>query len=277
MRYALLDFDGYICKAWFASKSKRRADEHVDPVTIIYNLVSEAYSKTSKYFNTDKILMLPFVSGHTFKKDLYGDYKAHREKDDELKKFRDTMIERFHPIKSEQLEADDLISICIDALETDEQVNKCIVFSDDKDLKDLAVNFCKINITEEVQRLPIPDLERNDLHCRMLAGDKEDNITGIPKVGMQTAKKILKDEATIASVFKAYKDKGVALDEAIKQVTLVAPLSKRYNDYPMDIQWLGNQLFDGSETIDEDIVSEIVLGQVEFMNRIAKEIYNNEN
>lgn len=272
MKYALLDFDGFICKAWFASKSKARTEE-TSPRAILTNLIDAAYVKTVEYFNAEEINMLPFVSGHTFKKDLYGDYKAHREKDAELKIFRDEMIEQYRPIKSEQLEADDLISICLDTLFMEEREHDAIVFSDDKDLKDLAVLFCKININEKIVELPNPITVRNDLYARMLAGDKEDNITGIPKVGMNTAYKLLDGKFFISEVLKIYKKKGISIDEAIKNVTLVAPIKIEYNDYPMDILFIGDNLLLGSDTVDEDIISEIVIGQANYIHKKATEVY----
>lgn len=276
MKYALLDFDGFICKAWFASKSKRRTED-TSPVVILNNLIVSAYEKSSKYFNGKDVMMLPFVSGHTFKKDLYSDYKAHREKDADLKIFRDEMIEQFKPIKSEQLEADDLISICLDTLFADQKENDVIVFSDDKDLKDLSILFCKININEEIVELPCPFTERNDLYARMLAGDKEDNITGIPKVGMHTAHKLLNGKFEVSEVFKIYKQKGISIDEAIKNVTLVAPIKVEYNDYSMNILFTGDKLLSGSSTVDEDIISEMVIGQATRIHRIATEVYKNND
>lgn len=269
-KYALLDFDGFICKAWFASKSKYKQND--DPSVILRKLVREAINKATKHFN-DEVTTYLFVSGHTYKKDLYPSYKATREKDEDMKAFRDAMIEEYSAIKSEQLEADDLISICIGSMnrETDDY----ITFSDDKDLRDISENVCKINVTSEVEELGLDGVHVT-LLCRLLAGDKEDNVTGIPKVGMTTALKLIDTFPSIRNIFEIYKRKGISLDEALKQVTLIAPIMREWNEYPADIFYTGESILDGCG-LDESIITEIIIGQVTFLSKLATGVYLDEN
>ena len=269
-KYALLDFDGFICKAWFASKSKHRT-EYTPPETILRNLVREAINKATRYFNSEVTTYL-FVSGHTYKKDLYPTYKATREKDEDMQLFRDAMISEYDAIKSEQLEADDLISICISAMDESEDY---ITFSDDKDLRDISEQVCKINVNSEVEELGLDGFYIN-LLCRLLAGDKEDNVTGIPKVGMSTALKLLDTFPSIRNTFEIYKSKNISIDEALKQVTLIAPVIREWNEYPADVFYTGRNILDEGE-LDENIITEIIIGQVTFLSKLAMEVYLDEN
>lgn len=268
-KYALLDFDGFICKAWFASKSKYRQND--DPTVILRKLVREAINKATKYFD-DEVTTYLFVSGHTYKKDLYPSYKATREKDEDMKAFRDAMINEYEAIKSEQLEADDLISICISAMDESEDY---ITFSDDKDLRDISDVICKININSQVEELNWGTGYIN-LFCRLLAGDKEDNVIGIPKVGMTTALKLLDTFPSIRNTFEIYKRKNISIDDALKQITLIAPVIRKWNEYPADVFYTGRNILDEGK-LDEDIITEIIIGQVIFLSKLAMEVYLDEN
>lgn len=263
--YALLDYDGFICKSWFASKSKYH--ENSDPEIILQKLVDAAIDKTREYYSLDEVIIIPFVSGHTYKKDIYPTYKETREKDEDLSQFREYIISEHLCCKSEQLEADDLIAITISALKG----TPYIVFSDDKDLTDVSESYCKINIQSEVQDLGLPT-NYISLMCRMLAGDKEDDVKGLPGVGMKTALKLIDTFPSVKNIFEIYKSKSIDIDNALKQVTLIAPTIRELNNNKEAFDMLGELIL--YEQMDEDIVSEVIIGQVTYLNKIAREVYN---
>lgn len=218
--YILLDYDGFVCKSFYAALSSELSAKQ-----ILNNLTAEAIDKAVDYFESTDIGILPIMSGHTFKKDLYKDYKATRKKNPDLKLHRDEII-RTTPniIVPSSLEADDMLVMINEVLSLYGVPN--IVFSDDKDLKFYTQPlFCKINLVEEIERTG----DWNNIYYQMLAGDKEDNITGIPKVGFATARKLLGDKPSFQDVIKVYRDKRIPSGECLKQLTLCIPTSLGFN------------------------------------------------
>lgn len=274
-KYVFLDYDGFICKAWFASQAR---GHHDDPELILTKLVMSAVEKAENYFN-HPVVIFPFVSGHSYKKDLYDTYKEHREKDGGLGEFRDYIISEYKVIRSEQLEADDLISLCAHYLERIGEGNNYIVFSDDKDLHYISRVYCKINIQSKVQTNSLPVCSSRKLMCQLIAGDKEDDIDGIPKVGMKTADKVLPTPCNLADVFKLYKSKGCSIDYALKNVSLVMPLliHEAHPDF-LCAYYVASTILEGDRNTkpDEEIIAETIKVQLEFLEKIAKGVYNEQ-
>lgn len=261
--YALLDYDGFICKAFYAAAARGDME---DAPEVLKELTDSAIDRACKYFKGD-IEVIKVMSGHTYKKDLYPEYKAHRKKDPYIGLFREQTLKNDESIlKVDKLEADDIIVMLDDVLAV--VGDNTIVFSDDKDLKYYCPVHCKLNITEEVEA---KDYEQQFL-MQMLTGDKEDNIKGIPKVGQKTAEKLINKDSTIKTVAKIYKEKGIDLDEAIKQVVLVSPLKL---DFCFAGEW--HSVFDMYTKIinqDDDFISDCIEGQLQYISKIFTEVYS---
>lgn len=198
MLYGLLDYDGYICKSYYASTSRGEGDiEQIEKV--LDDLTTNAISKIAQLDNDFDIKLV--ISGHTYKKDIYPSYKSKRTKNEYLGVFRDYIKETR---KNEltcvpQLEADDVLVMMYKELSQKKDTG-VIVFSDDKDLRYYCPDYCKINITEQIDYQQ--DYYNKQLE-QMLIGDKEDNIQGINKVGEKTAEKLLKNNGySLESVIK---------------------------------------------------------------------------
>ena len=275
-KYVFLDYDGFICKAWFASQAR---GHHDDPELILTKLVMAAIEKAEGYFG-HPVVIIPFASGHSYKKDLYTTYKEHREKEEGLGEFRKYILSEYKVVKSEQLEADDLISLCINYLEKDDRSKDYIVFSDDKDLHYISRVFCKINLTSKITTNSKPLFSSRNLMCQFIAGDKEDDVTGIPKMGMKTADKLLPPLCGLVDVFKLYKEKNLDLEYAIKNISLIMPLFIHI-DYGCFLSgmYIANTILEGDRNIklDEDIIKEVIDDQLGFIRKIGTEVYNNEN
>lgn len=228
--YALLDYDGYICKAFWASHSKKGSDKN--EYELLDTLTTSAIEKAADLFgvSVDEVKPVKVVSGHSWKKDCFSDYKAKRKRNEELGIFRDEIIANDGDIiKMEQLEADEIIILLKNYL--DYRYCNNIIFSDDKDLRYYADLYCKINLAEEIEEVNFNDNIKNR-YAQMLAGDKEDNITGIPKVGMVTASKLLDNVLSnreikipsLSDIIKIYKEKKVPYQDCIEQLALVIPV-----------------------------------------------------
>ena len=70
MYYAILDYDGFICKSFFAAHRNE-----TQALEILADLTSTALDKAREYFKYNDIKSYLIASGHSWKKDLYSDYK----------------------------------------------------------------------------------------------------------------------------------------------------------------------------------------------------------
>ena len=176
---ALLDFDGYICKAYYATISKGSTDFD-EMLAVLEELVESAKSKVEK----DDIIKY-YISGHTYKKDIYPSYKAHRKKDPLLGEFRE-FVELYYGYEliKDDIEADDLIVAVYEAYNKD-GFNP-VVFSDDKDLRYYCRAYCKINLSEEIVEQDEKEMEQYRI-IQFLTGDKEDNDQGVYGIGEKKA------------------------------------------------------------------------------------------
>ena len=224
-KYALLDYDGYVCKALYAAIS---SGDITDAPRILLELTESAYEKAKKYFYSEDVELIKVMSGHSWKKDKYPTYKAKRKKDPRVGEFREWVFENDeHIFKVEPFEADEILVMMHDYLNMYE-IGNCIVFSDDKDLHYVTLLNCKINLAEEID----VRFDENKMFCQMLAGDKEDCVDGINKVGMKTADKLLAEKGAynLDNVISIYKDKNIEPSECFKQLELINPLKREFVD-----------------------------------------------
>lgn len=220
----LLDYDGYICKAYYAAIG--RGEDIEKAQEILERLEEASYSKAYDFFRAKypecEICIEPhlYISKHTKKKDLFPIYKCHRKSNPEFKEFRDMVIATDDRLEfKEGYEADDFI---VYKERIDRENTLC--FSDDKDIKYYVINYCKINIDEQ----PITQNEteiKNEAIAQLLAGDSEDNVKGVPKVGMKTAHKLLNNEYTLENVVNIYKDKGCSALHCARDMFLLIPVN----------------------------------------------------
>lgn len=272
MNYALLDFDGYICKSFYANKEDMMNMDSAE--NILLDLYQAAMTKTHDYFRdrTNPIKVLPIVSGHSWKKDIYPSYKRQRKRDEYLGIYRERIIEKYKPIIIETLEADEVIVMIADYLRAIGEENY-IIFSDDKDLRYYTERYCKINITEQVVEQEPQSLIYNQL-AQMLIGDREDNIQGIPKVGEKTAPKLLEQYGfTLEGVIQIFKDKGIDIDQTLRDLLLVVPMSDSYLSLTEPAYRVANQIIQGVN-IDMLDVHNSIISQVQFLNEKVKSIYD---
>lgn len=250
MTVALLDYDGFICKSYYACIA-RDTDDFDEMLDVLNDLESAAINKIDDLTEVKRV-----ISGHSWKKDIYPSYKLGRKRDENLGAYREYVKFRLEDKLTcvPQLEADEVLVMMYHHFD-----GEAIVFSDDKDLRYYCPVYCKINITEEIS---VEDEFLYEQIEQLLAGDSEDGIIGIPKVGMITARKLLniKGKHNIETVIQVYKEKGIGLDECIKNLVLTIPMYELYVDnYKYDLS--------DSGTMNN------ILGQCRFISNKVKEIY----
>lgn len=250
---ALLDFDGYICKAYYATISKGSTDFD-EMLALLEELVESAKSKVEE----DAIIKY-YISGHTYKKDIYPSYKANRKKDLLLGEFRE-FIKLYYgdKLNKDNVEADDLIVMDY------EVYDKCghtpIVFSDDKDLRYYCKRYCKINLSEEVVEQDEKEMEQRRI-IQFLTGDREDNVQGVYGIGEKKAVIELNKLGgiTIENVIRVYKNTGISIDECLKNLILISPLYSKF---------IEGYCYDDESTLDN------IMGLFKYWSKKVKEIYN---
>lgn len=247
----LLDFDGYICKAFYASMA-RGEDDFEEMVKVLDDLTKAALDKLKDNFGHGAVIKV--ISGHTYKKDVYPSYKLGRKRNEDLGAFREYVKLIYEDLKIvPNLEADDVITMMA------EDLGNCIVFSDDKDLRYYNPQYCKININEEIGYEA--DYKKKQL-IQLLVGDKEDDIAGIPKVGEKTAEKLLDMYGwNVDSVIEIYRDKQVTIDECLKNLLLISPIRKE-------------NVIDYRYGLDDSTTLNNILGHFRYWNEKVTEIYN---
>ena len=272
MTIAILDFDGYICKSFYANKDDMMDMQKAE--SILLDLYQSAVTKVKDYFKdrTSPTKIIPVVSGHSWKKDIYPSYKRQRKRDEYLGLYREQIIKKYKPVMIETLEADEVIVMLADYLRAIGR-NDYVVFSDDKDLRYYAERYCKINITEQIVEQDIMVLPY-DQYCQMIIGDREDNIQGVPKVGEKTAPKLLDEYGfTLDGVIRIFRDKGIDIDQTLRDLLLIIPMSDSYLKITEPAYRVANQIIDGVK-IDMLDVHNSIISQVQFLNDKVKSIYD---
>lgn len=249
---ALLDFDGYICKAYYAVISRGSTDFD-EMLALLEELVESAKSKVEEYADISY-----YISGHTYKKDIYPSYKANRKKDPLLREFRE-FVKLYYEDKiiKDNVEADDLIVM---DYERYAKVRNPVVFSDDKDLRYYCQTYCKINLSEEIVEQDEKEMEQHRI-IQFLTGDKEDNVQGVYGIGEKKAVIELNKLGgiTIENVIRVYKNKGINIDECLKNLILISPLYSKFVE---------GYYYDDESTLDN------IIGLFKYWNKKVKEIYN---
>lgn len=274
--HLLLDYDGYICKSWYAA-ANCEGDQIDEAERIILELTKTAQDKAvAKYGLYDTIYIThKIVSGHTWKRDLYPTYKLTRKRDEALGNFREYVLIKYADelIRVPQLEADDVL-VAYQQYLLYNAVDDSIVFSDDKDLNFYTIVHSKLNASEPI----VEELDESNLYRQMLAGDSEDNIQGIPKVGMKTADKLLNLEYSLKKVISIYKEKGISMDECAKNLNLVIPLSVSFIKDGANLnQKFIEALESGNKERLDSATMNMILGQCRYVSDKVIEGYKNEN
>lgn len=239
-KYVIMDYDGFVCKAFYAAQETRGVDPDPEKVfMILERLEQAAIDKAHNLFQGSEIKVRKYMSMHSYKKDLYPDYKAGRKKNELLGDIRKAILnnEENHIIKVQGYEADDLIV----AFLTDfDRLDNTLVVSDDKDIKCYAKYLSGINIDSPVyERSSEQNIEDQAILCLM--GDKEDNISGIPKVGVVRANEIFETvhPTDIQAIANIYKTMGVSFSDCLKNLYLITPVTTNHRDI---IAWLAMEI-----------------------------------
>lgn len=217
-------------------KSCAAAEYDIDwgeDVIMVGSKFSEAYANTirdinrikSEFFDPDIILF--FSDSINFRKQVDPSYKGHRnrKKPCGYKRVIYALHDQYRVIRMPELEADDAMGVYATSEED------CIICSPDKDMKQIPGTLYNM---DEVFTITKQDGWEWFL-IQTLAGDQTDGYSGAPGYGVKTSAKFFGENGyTWNSVVKAFKQKGLTEDDALKNARLAKILtSNDYDDRPI--------------------------------------------
>ena len=196
----LIDGSGYIFRAYHALPPLTRPSDGL-PVGAVHGFCAMLWKllrETGELSPPTHFAVIFDLSEHTFRNELYADYKAHRPDmpEDLVPQFpliRDA-VKAFNVACLEQkgYEADDLIATY--AREAAEAGADVTIVSSDKDLMQLVRPGVRMYDTmknkvigedEVMERFGVPPTKV--IEVQALIGDSTDNVPGVPGIGVKTA------------------------------------------------------------------------------------------
>ncbi len=240
-RFMILDGSSLLFRAFYALPLLTSPQgEYTNAVHGFSNMLF----KLLKDYKPNKVAVAFDKSRHTFRSELYADYKGTRAKTPEefssqvpiLIEFLDAWGIPF--IEIDNYEADDIIgTIASKAAESGEY--DVLIVTGDRDAFQLIrpgvrVLFTKKGITDIIvfdemefsKTYGFEPIRLIDL--KGLMGDSSDNIPGVPGVGEKTAKKLLSDFGSFEGVYSHLEEiSGKKLKERLMDNRSQAELSKR--------------------------------------------------
>ncbi len=211
----LVDGSGYIFRAYH--RLPPLTNKHGEPVGAVYGYTTMLWKLADELHKADGPTHMAVIldkSSHTFRNDLYDQYKAHRPPppEDLVPQFpmiRDATRAFSLPcIETEGLEADDIIA-CYAKAALAEGWSVTIV-SSDKDLMQLIEPGLDLYDTMNNRRLgPEHVLEKFGVEPERLGdvlalmGDSVDNVPGVTGVGPKTAAKLIQEHGDLEGVLAA--------------------------------------------------------------------------
>ena len=232
----LVDGSGYIFRAYH--RLPPLTNRHGEPVgavygytTMLWKLADEVHGGASESDGPTHMAVILDKSSHTFRNELYDQYKAHRPPppEDLVPQFpmiRDATRAFSLPcIEEEGLEADDIIACYTQAALA--QGWKVTIVSSDKDLMQLmtdpsvdlydTMNNRRLGPDHVVEKFGVGPERLGDVLALM--GDSVDNVPGVTGVGPKTASKLINEHGDLEAVLAAAPamKKGKLRDNLIEQ------------------------------------------------------------
>ena len=239
-------FRAYYATAYAGSRMTTSAGVPTNAVFAFANMMQKAIDM----IEPDAIMVAFDAGKHTFRHDLYADYKGGRKPtpDDLVPQFQMVReyCDAYHIkwIEMENIEADDLIGTASDAFKEDTITT---ILTSDHDLlqladEDTSILLMKKGITdmdvmtkEKIKEdMGIEPIQIIDM--KGLMGDSSDNYPGIPGVGEKTALKLLNQYGSVEGVLEHENEIKGALGKKIIQGHDDALLSKKLATIKRDVK-----------------------------------------
>lgn len=230
MTFLALDTDILLYRAVQSSEQEIEWDTDIWTLYADLNTAKEVFigqvNKIKQRLEIDKVIHC-ITSSENFRKSIDPNYKSNRRgtrKPLGYKALVDWVKSEFEYLTKPTLEADD----CMGVLATMPiNKNKCIIVSDDKDMKTIPSKIYR-PMSDELFTVTKEEADAF-FYKQALMGDPVDGIKGLKGVGDKTADKILGSRPSWGAVEQAYIKAGLTKDDAIQQARLVRIL--RWSDW----------------------------------------------
>jgi len=206
----LIDSSIYVFKAWYTYPEHEDVDGN--PINAVLGFLNFVY----QLLNDEKPSLIGFAFDESLttshRRDIYPQYKANRAPAPESLKYQFKLCRQFikalgiQQAASSKYEADDLIGTWSKIL--NQQSIPINIITADKDLAQLVndgdywweyLRGEKLDTIKITKRFGVKPCQVADQLA--IAGDKSDNIPGVPGVGMSTAAKLLRKFGSIEQLF----------------------------------------------------------------------------
>jgi len=209
----LVDGSGYIYRAFHALPPLTRKSDglQVGAVAGFCNMLWKLLQDASAGVKPTHLAVIFDKSEHTFRNEMYAEYKAHRpEAPDDLKPQFGLIrkaVSAFNVACLEQggYEADDIIATY--AQQAAEAGADVTIVSSDKDLMQLVgpgvtmydtMKDKRIGVAEVVEKFGVPP--EKVIEVQALIGDSVDNVPGVPGIGVKTAAQLISEYGDLESL-----------------------------------------------------------------------------
>ena len=235
----LADGNAMLFRAYYATAyGKKMTTKRGLPTNAVFGFAS-MLQKAIDLIQPDSVLIAFDAGKHTFRHEMYADYKGGRKPapDDLVPQFQMVRdyLDAFHIpwIEMQDIEADDLIG----SMSAQADGYRTVILSSDRDLLQLiddktTVMLMKKGITDmaEMNEASLKEelgLEpKQIIDLKGLMGDSSDNIPGIPGIGEKTALKLLADYGDVETVLAHGDEIKGAMGKKVREGKDSAVLSK---------------------------------------------------
>jgi DNA polymerase-1 len=211
----LVDGSGYIFRAYHALPPINRKSDGLQ-LNAVFGFCNMLWKLLRDMKAEDKPTHLAVVfdlSEHTFRTDMYPDYKAHRpDPPDDLKPQFGLIRDAVHAfdipcLEQSGFEADDLIATYV--RQANEAGATSTIVSSDKDLMQLVndrvimydtMKDKKIGRDEVIAKFGVPP--EKVIEVQALIGDSTDNVPGVPSIGEKTAALLINEYGDLETLLK---------------------------------------------------------------------------
>ncbi len=196
----LVDGSGYIFRAYYALPPLTRKTDGlpIGAVAGFSNMLFKLLRNQNDEERPTHFAVIFDASGHTFRNEMYDQYKANRSEtpEDLIPQFpltRDATIAFGSPsIEMKGFEADDLIATY--ATQAAAKGARVTIISSDKDMMQLVTDRVQMRDTMKNKDIGIEEVKEKFgvapnkvIDIQSLAGDSADNVPGVPGIGVKTA------------------------------------------------------------------------------------------
>jgi len=211
----LVDGSGYIFRAYHALPPINRKSDGLQ-LNAVFGFCNMLWKLLRDMKAEDKPTHLAVVfdlSEHTFRTEMYPDYKAHRpDPPDDLKPQFGLIRDAVHAfdipcLEQRGFEADDLIATYV--RQANEAGATSTIVSSDKDLMQLVndrvvmydtMKDKKIGRAEVIAKFGVPP--EKVIEVQALIGDSTDNVPGVPSIGEKTAALLINEYGDLETLLK---------------------------------------------------------------------------